>query len=97
MVALGDSTTAGTPAFRFKPDVVVVLARMRQVNAWIKVLSTGCGLTFCDTFAAVENPDRPRTWISSPDGLPPSAEGYRKMADAIAIAIMSPKEQTDAR
>lgn len=64
-----------------------VKERMAQANAWIRSYSASHGLTFCDLFHAVENPERPNTLISSPDGLHPDVAGYRKMAEALLPAI----------
>jgi lysophospholipase L1-like esterase len=63
-------------------------ARMRAVNAWIReYAATHPGITFCDTRAAVTAPDRPDQLISSPDGLHPSPDGYRRMAVALEPII----------
>ena len=58
-------------------------ARMRQVNDWI----AGAGVPWVDTRAAVANPQDPDRLASSTDDLHPSAEGYRRMADAIGPAL----------
>jgi lysophospholipase L1-like esterase len=62
-------------------------SRMRQVNEWIASYSADNGLSFCDLFKAVENPSRPGTLISTPDGLHPDVAGYRKMGEAITKVI----------
>ncbi len=64
-----------------------VETRMRQVNEWIASYSTSNGISFCDLFEAVENPDRPGTLVSTPDGLHPDITGYRKMGEALTAVI----------
>ena len=64
-------------------------ARMRAVNGWIReYASTHPGIAFCDTRAAVAAPGRPDMLASSPDGLHPSADGYRLMANALEPVIV---------
>jgi len=63
-------------------------AAMRTINDWIGEHVAGDpNARFVDTRAAVAAPDDPDRLSSSPDGLHPDAEGYRKMADAIGPAI----------
>ena len=64
-------------------------ARMRDVNAWIRAAAPRLGIVFCDTRAAVADPDDPDRLSSSPDDLHPSAEGYRRMALALEPAVAS--------
>jgi len=56
--------------------------RMRQINDWIRG-----NIAFADTRAAVAAPGDPDRLFDSPDGLHPSAEGYRRMADVIRAAL----------
>jgi lysophospholipase L1-like esterase len=63
-------------------------ARMRAVSGWIReYASTHPGIAFCDTRAAVAAPGRPDMLASSPDGLHPSPDGYRLMAQALEPVI----------
>jgi lysophospholipase L1-like esterase len=62
-------------------------ARMHEINAWIRAQADAGVVTFADTRAAVASPSSPDLLLSSPDGLHPDADGYRRMADAIAPAI----------
>jgi lysophospholipase L1-like esterase len=64
-------------------------ARMRAINAWIRGSAAAHpdAVVFCDTRAAVAQPRRPDHLVSSPDGLHPSPEGYKLMADALEPAI----------
>ena len=58
--------------------------RMREVNAWIeRQTMADPNVTFADTRRAVSRQREPDMLIGSPDGLHPSADGYRRMADAL--------------
>lgn len=62
--------------------------RMSEVNVWIqRHADTKPNVEFVDTRAAVAAPDNPDRLISSPDDLHPSAEGYRRMAEALLPAL----------
>ncbi len=70
-------------------------ARMRAVNEWIRsYASRNADVTWCDTRAAVADPDNPDRLVSSPDGLHPSPEGYKLMADALEPALARALTQT---
>jgi lysophospholipase L1-like esterase len=55
-------------------------ARMHRINDWIRRQPP---IAFVDTRAAVAASNDPDMLFDSPDGLHPTAEGYRRMADAI--------------
>jgi lysophospholipase L1-like esterase len=62
--------------------------RMRAVNDWIRAYAARhAGVVFCDTRAAVAAPEHPDRLVSSADGLHPSPEGYRLLAEALEPAI----------
>jgi len=63
---------------------------MRDVNDWIREYAAmhQRDVVFCDTRAAVAAADAPDLLVSSPDGLHPSPDGYRRMAVALEPAIV---------
>jgi len=62
--------------------------RMREVNAWIaEQAARDRRVSFVDTRAAVAAPGNPDRLASSPDGLHPTPEGYRRMAEALLTAL----------
>ena len=61
--------------------------RMREVNAWIRSRSDPGRIAFADTRAAVARPDDQDLLLESPDGLHPSPDGYRRMAEALAPVL----------
>lgn len=79
---------AGTilPYDRATPDQN---ARMHAVNEWIRRYGTGHPhVIVCDTRAAAAAPGQPDRLIDSPDGLHPTADGYRRVAEALERAIV---------
>ena len=63
-------------------------SRMRQINDWIrKRAGEDENIIFVDTRAAVAAAADPDRLFDSPDDLHPSAEGYRRMADAIRAGL----------
>jgi lysophospholipase L1-like esterase len=64
-------------------------ARMHAVNAWILDYAAAHepDVVACDTRAAVASPTEPDRLLSSPDGLHPSPDGYRRMALALEPAV----------
>jgi len=63
--------------------------RMHAVNTWIlSYVEAHPAIVFCDSRAAVAAANHPDLLGDSPDGLHPSAEGYRQMARALERAIL---------
>jgi lysophospholipase L1-like esterase len=60
---------------------------MHEVNSWVEAKSKQGGLLFCDTSRAVSDPDNRDLLASTPDGIHPDVEGYRKMGEALALVI----------
>lgn len=71
----------------YNTSEAAVKKRMLEMNRWIKEYTSRQGLLFCDTFKAVEDAVRPGRLKSSPDGLHPDVEGYRKMGEAISEVL----------
>lgn len=61
--------------------------RLREVNEWIRKRSRELGLGFCDLFSVMEDPARASYLISTADGLHPDVDGYRRMGEAVALAL----------
>jgi lysophospholipase L1-like esterase len=63
-------------------------ARMRLVNDWIRAYAAAQPhVAVCDTRAAVAAPGHPDRLAATPDGLHPTPEGYRRMANALVPII----------
>ncbi|HET8712456.1 MAG TPA: GDSL-type esterase/lipase family protein [Gemmatimonadales bacterium] len=73
-------------------------ARMREVNAWITSRAeSDPNVRVADTRAAVASSTDPDRLASTPDGLHPDADGYRRMAAAIEAQIEGHRRtQTDS-
>ena len=65
-------------------------AKMRAINDWIRAeASRDPNVTFADTRAAAARDDNPDLLRSSPDGLHPDIDGYRRMADALRAPLQA--------
>lgn len=60
---------------------------IREVNAWAEAASRAPGRLFCDTNLVVRDPANPDRLASSPDGLHPDVEGYRRIGEALAATL----------
>lgn len=60
---------------------------MQKANRWIKENAEAQNFIFCDTFGLLEDPAHPGRLIESPDGYHPSAAGYQKMGELIAVKL----------
>jgi len=60
---------------------------IREVNAWVEAASRTPGRLFCDTNLAVREEGDPDFLASSPDGLHPDVEGYKRMGMALSATL----------
>ncbi len=60
---------------------------IRTLNAWVEKASRAPGRLFCDTNLAVRDQGDPDRLASSPDGLHPDVEGYRRMGEALSATL----------
>lgn len=60
---------------------------LREVNAWVVSASKAPGRLFCDTNLAVRDKANADLLSSSPDGLHPDVEGYRRMGEALTATL----------
>jgi acyl-CoA thioesterase I len=60
---------------------------IRRVNTWIEERSRSSSLLFCDTNRAVRADGDPDRLGSTPDGLHPDVEGYRKMGETVVKTL----------
>jgi acyl-CoA thioesterase I len=85
--AAGIGIVAGT-ILPYDPAGADENARMRAVNGWIRdYASRHADVVFCHTRGAVSAAGQPDRLVSSPDGLHPSPDGYKRMATALEPAI----------
>ena len=65
-------------------------ARMHAINDWMrKQAERDTGIRWVDTRRAAAAPDDIDRLASSPDGLHPDVDGYRRMAEALMPALAS--------
>jgi lysophospholipase L1-like esterase len=60
---------------------------IRELNSWVETASRAPGRLFCDTNLAVRDNDDPDSLASSPDGLHPDVDGYKRMGMALSEAL----------
>ena len=60
---------------------------IRSVNSWIEERSRDSQMLFCDTNKAVRDAGDPDVLGSTPDGLHPDVDGYRKMGEAVVKTL----------
>jgi lysophospholipase L1-like esterase len=60
---------------------------IREVNSWIETASKASGRLFCDTNLAVRDKANPDLLASSPDGIHPDVEGYKRMGSALTLTL----------
>jgi lysophospholipase L1-like esterase len=60
---------------------------VRALNEWIESSSAASGRLFCDTNRAVRDRKDQDKLASSPDGLHPDVEGYKRMGEAISSVL----------
>jgi lysophospholipase L1-like esterase len=60
---------------------------IRELNQWIETTTKSIGGLFCDTNLAVRDKANPDLLASSPDGLHPDVEGYRRMGKALTTTL----------
>jgi lysophospholipase L1-like esterase len=60
---------------------------LRKLNLWIEKTAHESGTAFCDTHALTADPRNPNRLATSPDGLHPDVDGYRRMGEGLARVI----------
>jgi acyl-CoA thioesterase-1 len=63
-------------------------AAIREVNSWIGQRCREPGMLYCDTNLAARDPDDPDRLATTADGLHPDIQGYRRMGEAVAQALL---------
>ena len=66
-----------------------VQKKITAVNRWITSAGLEGGFVPCDTFNLLNDPADPFHLRSSPDGLHPSADGYKQMGEALADLVIT--------
>ena len=62
-------------------------AAILELNGWIESFAKVLDIPFCDTHTAMADPQKPSRLRSSPDGMHPDVDGYRRMAAALCQVI----------
>jgi len=60
---------------------------IHSVNSWIEESSRNSAMLFCDTNRAVRDASDPDMLGSTPDGLHPDVDGYRRMGEALVRTL----------
>jgi lysophospholipase L1-like esterase len=60
---------------------------MAELNRWIEATAKDSGFAFCDTHRLTSAPGNAYRLASSPDGLHPDVNGYRRMGEGLARVI----------
>jgi lysophospholipase L1-like esterase len=69
---------------------------IRDLNLWVREEARHLKFLYCDTNAAVADPEAPDKLRGSPDGLHPDVSGYRRMGERLARTIEDDKSAPPA-